>query len=151
LFPGEKERVYMMQEKIDRRGEGAAVQEGEGRLFTNEAAGEAWPLSREKFVSIMQRLQDTRDLTDSINELLKKNRVSLNPDCGESGGLLISHEEEVIELLELLMRDRTEDIWYFVNERDFGRKNKAEDDEASELPFADAGTLYEYLQGRAED
>jgi hypothetical protein len=57
----------------------------------------------------------------------------------------------VIELLELLMRDRTEDIWYFVNERDFGRKNKAEDDEASELPFADAGTLYEYLQRRAED
>lgn len=66
-------------------------------------------------------------------------------------GLQISHEGTVVFLLRKLMDDLYENIDYFINELDFGRKYKPgmiTDDDDEDIDLSTAEKLYDYLVRR---
>ena len=105
-------------------------------------------LSKEEFVEIMNRLRDSSDLVDKVDELFRNSRDNVECDFCNGAGLQISHEGIVVKLLRKLMRDLDEDIDYFIYELDYGRKYKPGmivDEHERDIDFSSAERLYEYL------
>lgn len=80
------------------------------------------PLMREEFVDIINRLHESSKLVDKVDALFRESRENVECDFCNGAGLQISHEGIVVKLLEKLMRDRNENISYFIYELDYGEK-----------------------------
>lgn len=105
-------------------------------------------LSKEEFVSIIDKLRDSSDLVDKINELFQDSRENVECDFCNGAGLQISHESTVVFLLRKLLNDAFEDIEYFIYELDYGRKYEPgmiTDENSQNIDFSSAEKVYEYL------
>lgn len=105
------------------------------------------PLTKDEFVDIIQRLKESSELVDKVEELFRNSRENLECDYCNAAGLQISHEGVVVSLLEKLMRDQAENISYFIYELDYG-KDYRDGDIADENGVVDMSTpekLYDYL------
>ena len=103
-------------------------------------------LSREEFVEIMDRLRAAKELADELSEVLERGREKVEYGIEGCGCIQITHETDVIRLLERIMRDEDAFISYFVYELDYG-KNYVPGlvtDGCGEVDLGDAGALYDY-------
>ena len=110
-------------------------------------------LSREEFVTIINRLRDSSDLVDRVNELFQNSRDNVECDFCNGAALQISHESTVVLLLRKLLNDAYEDIDYFIYEIDYGRKYKPgmiTDKNGNDIDWSSAEKLYDYLTQEAK-
>lgn len=105
-------------------------------------------IAKDEFVAILQRLKDSRDLVVEIDERLRNFKDDHVRDFCSGAGLMITHETEVIRLLELLTEDKLKDIDYFIYELDFGRgyqEGSITRKDGSYIDLSTADKLYDYL------
>lgn len=105
-------------------------------------------LSREEFVTIINKLRDSSDLVNKVDELFQASRDNVECDFCNGAALQISHESTVVLLLRKLLNDAYEDIDYFIYEIDYGRKYKPgmiTDDNGKDIDWSSAEKLYDYL------
>ena len=105
-------------------------------------------ISKEEFVEILNRLRDSSDLVDKVNELFRNSRDNLECDFCNGAALQISHESTVVFLLRKLLNDAVKDIDYFIYELDYGRKYEPgmiTDENGHDIDFSSAEKLYGYL------
>lgn len=104
-------------------------------------------ISKQTFVKIINVMRDREDLVVKLNDIIRDYKVTLHDDFLDGNALVIGGEEEILELLEILMRDTCGDISYFMWEIDFGRDYEpgciTHDDKNIDLSSADK--LYDYL------
>ena len=79
-------------------------------------------LSEKEFVDIINRLQETADLQEQVDRLVRNSRENIESDFCNAAALQISHESSVVFLLKRIMHDQYEYIEYFIYELDYGRK-----------------------------
>jgi hypothetical protein len=80
------------------------------------------PLDKNEFVRIIDRLRESSELVDKLNELFRNSRDNVDCDFCNGAGLQISHESLVVKLLQKLMRDHCENISYFIYELQYGKR-----------------------------
>ena len=120
------------------------------RVIHEEAKPVTYDLSKKEFIEIIDRLRESHDLVQRVNELFRESRENVEADFCNGASLQISHESVVVELLEKLMHDVTDDISYFIYELDYGRKYKPgyiTYADGQEIDFRTAEKLYDYLRG----
>lgn len=104
-------------------------------------------LTKEEFVDIINRLRDSAELVDKVEELFRNSRENIECDFCNGAGLQISHEGVVVKLLEKLMKDDAENISYYIYELDYGKDYHpgCVKDGEKEIDFGTPEKLYEYL------
>ena len=104
-------------------------------------------ISKEKFVKILNRLKETTDLQNQINELFMRARDNIENDFCNAGSFMISHEDVVVDLLEEIFGDSGEypNTSWWIYETDYGRNKKM-----NKIYEEDAKTVYKELN-TAED
>ena len=113
-------------------------------------------LSKKEFVDIINRLRDSSDLVDKVEELFRNSRENVECDFSNGAGLQISHESIVVFLLRKILKDECGDIDYFIYELDYGRKYKSRElgiitgDPGKSVDFSTVEKLYDYLTGEVK-
>ena len=105
-------------------------------------------ITKQEFVKIINRLKETDDIKNKINDLIRTSTDTRISDFTNASSLMICHEDIVVELLKKMFDD-TEDsvIGYWLYECDYGRKY----DEmgiynyGKKLDLSTAEKLYDYL------
>ena len=103
-------------------------------------------ISKEKFVEIINRLKNYKELQDKINDLFKENIDNKEMDVMNAGSICIGHESVVVYLLEKMFD--TDMISYFIYELEYGKKYKTGcvlDENMNEIDLSTAEKLYDYL------
>lgn len=105
------------------------------------------PLSKQEFVKIIGRLQDADELVSKVNQLFRESRENVECDFCNGASLQISHESLVVDLLQKLMRDKYDNISYFIYELDYGKKYEegAITNEEGIIDMSTPEALYNYL------
>ena len=105
------------------------------------------PLEKREFVKIIDRLRESSELVDKVNELFWNSRDNVECDFCNGAGLQISHESLVVNLLEKLMRDHCENISYFIYELEYGKQYKAGmvTGPEGDIDLGTSEALYDYL------
>lgn len=78
-------------------------------------------LTKNEFVDIINKLRESGDLVKKVDALFRESRENIECDFCNGAGLQISHEPVVVNLLQKIMKDKGEDISYFIYELDYGR------------------------------
>lgn len=118
------------------------------RMLHETAEDTNFDLSKENFVEIINRLRDSSDLVNKVNELFINSRDNVECDFCNGASLQISHESTVVFLLRKLMKDSFENIDYFIYELDYGRKYQPgmmQDENGQNINLSTAEKLYDYL------
>lgn len=104
-------------------------------------------LPKNRFVAILDKLQEASDLVDKINDLIRKSRSMVDCESCNGAALQVSHESIVVELLTHIMQDTNRQIEYYIYETDFGRIPASEYDNREEkgIRYLTAEELYEVL------
>lgn len=108
-------------------------------------------ISKEKFVEIINRLKNYKELQDKIDELFKDNIDNRENDFINAASICIGHESVVVELLENMFN--SDMISYWIYELDYGREYKdghVQDGEGNNIDISTAEKLYDYLIKEAE-
>lgn len=63
------------------------------------------PLTKQKFVEILNRLREATELVDKVEELFRDSRENLECNFCNGAGLQISHEGVVVKLYDYLMTE----------------------------------------------
>ena len=103
-------------------------------------------ISKEKFVEIINRLKNYKELQDKIDELFKDNIDNRENDFINAASICIGHESVVVELLENMFN--SDMISYWIYELDYGKKYKAGcvlDENMNEIDLSTPEKLYDYL------
>lgn len=79
-------------------------------------------MNKHKFVKIINRLKEARQLQDNINELMNKARENIENDFMNGASLMINHEDTVIDLLQEIMNDTFDCIPWWIYETDYGSR-----------------------------
>ena len=105
------------------------------------------PLDKSEFVRIVDRLRESSELVDKVNELFRNSRDNVDCDFCNGAGLQISHESLVVNLLEKLMRDQYENISYYIYELKYGKQYKPGMITGPEgnIDLSSPEALYDYL------
>lgn len=105
------------------------------------------PLDKSEFVRIINRLRESSELVDKVNELFRNSRDNVDCDFCNGAGLQISHESLVVNLLEKLMRDQYENISYYIYELKYGKQYKPGMITGPEgnIDLSSPEALYDYL------
>ena len=105
------------------------------------------PLTKQKFVEILNRLREATELVDKVEELFRSSRENLECDFCNGAGLQISHEGIVVKLLEKLMQDSFGIISYFIYELDYGKtyQEGCIFDQSGNIDISTSEKLYDYL------
>ena len=108
-------------------------------------------ISKEKFVEIINRLKNYKELQDKIDELFKDNIDNRENDFINAASICIGHEGVVIELLENMFDDKDTISWW-IYECNYGRDFSLGDLEVDgiEIDLSTAEKLYDYLIKEAE-
>lgn len=103
-------------------------------------------ISKEGFVEIINRLRETDDIKNKVNEIFRNSTDSKLIDCLEASSLMICHEDIVVKLLEIIFNDH-EILSYWLYELDYGRKytEGCISDENGNIDISTLEKLYEYL------
>lgn len=112
-----------------------------------EAKNKKVPLTKHEFIDIINRLRESTELVDKVDEMFRKSRDNIECDFCNGAGLQISHEGTVVNLLEKLMQDKDENISYFIYELDYGRdyQEGCISDDKVNIDISTAEKLYDYL------
>lgn len=104
-------------------------------------------ISKEEFVKIINRLKETNDFVNRINDEARKLQDAIESDFFNSMSLSISHESIVVSLLENMFD--TDLISWWIYELDYGKKFKVgyliEGDGITKPDLSTAEKLYDYL------
>ena len=107
-------------------------------------------MNKHKFVKIINRLKEARQLQDNINDLMNKARENIENDFMNASSLMINHEDTVIDLLQEIMNDTFDTISWWIFETDYGRRESMTQiyDARTKEVIADIKTaedLYDYV------
>lgn len=103
-------------------------------------------ISKEKFVEIINRLKNYKELQDKIDELFKDNIDNKEMDFMNAGSICVGHESVVVYLLENMLD--TDMISYFIYELEYGEKYEKGcvlDANMTEIDLSTAEKMYDYL------
>ena len=103
-------------------------------------------ISKEKFVEIINRLRDYKELQHAIDSLFENYIDNKEMDFMNAGSICIGHESVVVYLLENMFD--TDMISYFIYELDYGEKYRAGyvlDENGNEIDLSTAEKLYDFL------
>ena len=103
-------------------------------------------ISKEKFVEIINRLKNYKELQDKIDELFKDNIENREKDFMNAGSICVGHESVVVELLEKMFD--TDIISYWIYELNYGKEYTdgcVLDENMNEIDLSTAEKLYDYL------
>ena len=105
------------------------------------------PLKKAEFVDIINRLKDSSEVVDKVDEIFRNSREKLETDFLNGAGLQISHEGIVVKLLEKLMRDKSEIISYFIYELEYGKEYREGcfADKSGNIDISTSEKLYDVL------
>lgn len=111
------------------------------------------PITKEEFVDIINRLRESSELVDKVDELFRESRENIECDFCNGAGLQISHEGTVVKLLEKLMKDKYENISYFIYELDYGKEYQDGyvSDKNRNIDISTPEKLYEFLVDEYRD
>ena len=107
-------------------------------------------ISKQEFVEILNRLRDSSELVNRVDELFRNSRENVECDFCNGAALQISHESTVVFLLRKLLNDEVENIDHFIYELDYGRKytpGMITDEDGQDIDLGTAEKLYDYLTG----
>lgn len=118
------------------------------RVVHEKSEANSLELTKEEFVAIMHKLQDTTDVVREINRLIEcsKGKMDLSPCSGS--GMLLTNEGLVLMLLKKLMKDNHVWVDYFVNGLDYGRSFKigmVKDAGGRSVDISTAEKLYDFI------
>ncbi len=106
-------------------------------------------LSKEEFVSIINRLKEADELQRKVEELFRNARDNIENDFDNGASLMISHESAVIFLLRKLMKDKYDNIEWWIYETSYGKHctkiYSAEDHNIVLEDITSPELLYDYL------
>lgn len=109
-------------------------------------------ISKEVFVDIIKRLQDTDETIDKVNEAFRKSKNDLIRDFAHGSGLLICHDDIVLTLLDHIF-DSGDLISWWVFELEYGKKYEKgciQDKNGNDIEIPTVEKLYDYLVGEKE-
>ena len=108
-------------------------------------------ISKEEFVEIINRLKDTQDTVDKVNELFNNTIDSRISDYLNASSLMICHEDIVVELLKKIFNDK-EILSWWLYECNYGRNFKIGDlaYNGVNVDLTTAEKLYDYLVNQLE-
>ena len=103
-------------------------------------------ISKEEFVEIIDRLKDTQDTVDKVNDLFNNTIDSRISDYLNASSLMICHEDIVVKLLEKIFNNK-ENLSWWLYERNYGRDFKIGDleDNGIKVDLTTPEKLYDYL------
>lgn len=103
-------------------------------------------ISREHFARILNTLRDREDLVGKINDVIREYRTLLREDL-DANSIVIGGEDEILDLLEIIMKDNNGDISFFCWEADFGRDFELGDYtiNGTNVDISTAEKLYDHL------
>lgn len=79
-------------------------------------------ISKEKFVGIMNKLQEAQQLVDDIDKVINSTKYhSFFVDFADANTLFILHDDIVIDLLVDMFNDKNEWISWWIYETNFGK------------------------------
>lgn len=106
-------------------------------------------ITKEAFVSIINRLKEADELQRKVNELFRNARDNIENDFMNGASLMISHESTVVDILKILMKDEYDNISWWIYDTDYGREGaKIYSSEDENVVLEDLKTpelLYDYL------
>lgn len=108
---------------------------------------------KKKFVEMIDRLREIHDLRDDIAKLIQAKSDMMGHGLPNGSGMLIYHEDSVIELLTYIMDDQEKSIEHFIHGLDYGRacnEGKATDIYGDAIEYKSAEALYDYLRKEME-
>ena len=109
-------------------------------------------ITKERFVEIINRLENYNKLQGRINDLFDKCIDNKESDFCNAGSICIGHESVVVELLENMFD--TDMISYWIYELDYGRQYKdgyVQDGTGNIIDLSTLEKLYDYLIKEAEE
>lgn len=109
-------------------------------------------ISKEKFVEIINRLRNTDDTVNKVNEIFKNTLDNNMSDFMNAASLMICHEDIVVNLLENIFNDKDTLAWWLYEEN-YGRNFKIGDfeDNGIKIDLTTIENLYDYLIQKNED
>lgn len=81
-------------------------------------------ISKEFFVKIINRLRETDDIKNKIDELIRSSTEVKMSDYTQDTSLMICHEDIVVDLLQSIFEDNEDVLGYWLYECDYGRSYK---------------------------
>lgn len=115
----------------------------------NYKENQTFLISKKEFVSILEKMKETEQLIDDIDERLRKIKDSNIRDFCSGAGLVITNQDCVLRLLALLTEDKYGDIDYFVYELKYGdeyQEGSIMREDGSFVDLSCAEKLYDYLE-----
>lgn len=109
-------------------------------------------ITKERFVEIINRLENYNKLQENINGLFNECIDNKENDFCNAGSICIGHESVVVELLENMFN--TDMISYWIYELDYGRQYKdgyVQDGTGNIIDLSTLEKLYDYLIKEAEE
>ena len=103
-------------------------------------------ITKEQFVTIINRLKETDEMVDKINNIIRNSTDSIISDFTNAGSIMICHEDIVLQLLENMFNN-TDTISWWLYEKDYGRdiRMKMWDEKGNEIDVSTPEKLYDYL------
>ena len=103
-------------------------------------------ISKKEFVEIINRLKETYDIKEKVNETIRNSTDCMITDFTEVGSLMICHEDIVVNLLENMFNN-TDIISWWIYEMDYGRNFRMGSltDNGEDIDLTTAEKLYDYL------
>lgn len=105
-------------------------------------------ITKEQFVRIINRLKEAYDIQNKVNEIFKNATDNILCDFTNAAGLMICHEDLVVEILENMFD--SDMISYWIYELDYGKDyiDGCVVDEHNEIiNIKNPEDLYNYLIG----
>lgn len=106
-------------------------------------------LSKDQFVQIMHKLQESDDATAAINKVMREySSLKETRDFFDAAAFIVTNRQIIDELLEECMIDNGEWISYWVYELNYGREwseGCVQDKNGNDIPLGTAEQLYEFL------
>lgn len=108
-------------------------------------------INKQEFVEITERLKNTFDTVNKVNEIFRNTIDSNMSDFMNAASLMICHEDIVVKLLENMFNDKDTFAWWLY-ECDYGRKFKIGDfeDNGIKIDLTTPEKLYDYLIEKME-
>ncbi len=104
-------------------------------------------ISKEEFIRIMKRLEETEMIKNKIDKIIKESTDCIISDFTNSGSLMICHEDIVIKLLEIMFDD-VDTISWWIYDLEYGKKYEdgcITEKDGTIIDLSTAEKLYDFL------
>jgi len=104
-------------------------------------------ITKKQFVNIINRLKETDDIKNKVNDIIRASTDSAITDFMEAGSLMICHEDLVVQLLENMFNDG-DTIGWWLYELNYGREYTEgciTESDGTPIDLSTAEKLYDYL------